>query len=117
MTVVLSSHLIADLERICDHIVLLARGRTQLCGDLDEVIAAHAVLTGPADKLAVIERDHHVITAERAGRRAKLLARLEAPLADPAWNVQQASAEDIVLAYMAAHGTHRHQAFDLAGSR
>jgi ABC-2 type transport system ATP-binding protein len=116
MTVVLSSHLIADLERICDHLVLLARGRTQLCGDLDAVIAAHAVLIGPADKVPVIERDHHVIAAEQAGHRAKLLARLSGPMADPSWDVRPAPAEDIVLGYMAAGGG-RARALALAGAR
>jgi ABC-2 type transport system ATP-binding protein len=116
MTVMLSSHLIADLDRVCDHLVLLARGSTQLCGDLTEVITSHTVLTGPADKAATIARGHHVIAAERLGRRVKLMIRLTAPVTDPVWDLQPASAEDIVLAYMAASDTPAMQAFDRAGS-
>jgi ABC-2 type transport system ATP-binding protein len=115
MTVVLSSHLVADLERICDHLVLLTRGRTQLCGELDELIAARAILIGPADKIPVIERDHHVVAAEKAGHRAKLLIRTEGPLADPSWDVRPAPAEDIVVGYMAAPGS-RARGLALAGA-
>jgi ABC-2 type transport system ATP-binding protein len=117
MTVMMSSHLVADLERVCDHIVLLARARTQLCGDIDEVTAAHAILIGPAEKVPVIQRDHDVIACEQAGRRAKLLARLRTAVIDPAWTVQAAPAEDIVLAYMAAPDTHSGICLELAGSR
>jgi ABC-2 type transport system ATP-binding protein len=117
MTVMLSSHLLADLERVCDHLVLLARGRAQLCGDLAEVTASHTVLTGPADKAGTIARDHHMIAAEQFGRRVKLVVQLAAPVTDPVWDLQPASAEDIVLAYMAASDTPAMQAFDLAGSR
>jgi ABC-2 type transport system ATP-binding protein len=117
MTVVMSSHLIADLERVCDHMVLLARARTQLCGDLDEMITAHAILTGPAEKVPLIQRDHQVIACEQAGRRAKLLARLCGPVADPAWTVRPAPAEDIVLAYMADPDAHCGTAPELAGTR
>jgi len=117
MTVVMSSHLIADLERICDHIVLLARAQVQLCADIDDVTSAHAVLIGPADKIPVIVRDHHVVACEQAGRRAKLLTRLAGPVADPAWSVQAAPMEDIVLAYMAAPGTHAGNPLELARAR
>ena len=44
LTAVLSSHLLADLERICDHLVLLAASRVQLCGDIDTLLAEHQVL-------------------------------------------------------------------------
>src|SRR6266849_10951743 len=47
LTVVLSSHLVVDLERICDHLILLAASRVQLCGDIDTLLAEHQVLVGP----------------------------------------------------------------------
>src|SRR5262249_41641184 len=46
LTVVLSSHILADLERVCDHLVILAVGRTQLVGPIDEIVASHRLLTG-----------------------------------------------------------------------
>jgi ABC-2 type transport system ATP-binding protein len=46
LTVVLSSHLVSELERVCDHMVLLAGSRVQLCGDIDTLLAEHKVLAG-----------------------------------------------------------------------
>ena len=45
MTVVLSSHLMADLERICDYLVLLVASRVRLAGPVGELLAAHSRLT------------------------------------------------------------------------
>src|SRR5271155_755955 len=56
LTVVLSSHLIADLERVCDHVILLSGSRVQLCGDIDTLVAEHKVLVGPRKDTAPIER-------------------------------------------------------------
>ena len=58
LTVVLSSHLITDLERVCDHLILLAGSRVQLCGDIDTLLAEHKVLVGPRKDTAPIERTH-----------------------------------------------------------
>ena len=47
LSVILSSHLVHDLERVCDHVLLLAASRTQLCDDIDDVLATHRMLVGP----------------------------------------------------------------------
>jgi len=47
LTVVLSSHLVTDLERVCDHLILLAGSWVQLCGDIGTLLAEHKVLVGP----------------------------------------------------------------------
>ena len=116
MTVIMSSHLTADLERVCDHVVLLARARTQLCGDIAHVIDAHALLTGPPGKLAGLERDHHVVAAEQASGHAKVLARLGVRPVDPAWTIRPAPFEQILLAYMAAAAAPGGAAGELAGA-
>ncbi len=70
LTVVLSSHLIADLERVCDHLILLAESRVQLCGDIDELLAEHTVLVGPRKDTTALERTHTVVhSPRRRGRR------------------------------------------------
>src|SRR5487761_1502908 len=46
LTVVMSSHLLADLERVCDHIIILASGETQLCEDIETVLKSHKLLVG-----------------------------------------------------------------------
>jgi ABC-2 type transport system ATP-binding protein len=100
LTVVLSSHLVADLERICDHIIMLSSSRVQVCGDLEDVLASHRVLTAPRKDTSAIERAHQVIQVTRTPRQTTMLARLNGPVLDPAMAVSEASLEEIVLAYL-----------------
>jgi ABC-2 type transport system ATP-binding protein len=102
LTVVLSSHLVADIERVCDHLVLLASARVQLCGEIEELLAEHQVLVGPRKDTAAIERDHTVVQTERTARQTTMLVRLNGPLADPAWEAEDVNLEDLVLGYMGA---------------
>jgi ABC-2 type transport system ATP-binding protein len=100
MTVVLSSHLVADLERVCDYIIQLAASRVQLCGDIDTVVAEHQILVGPRKDTTAIERDHTVVQVTRTARQTTLLIRARGPVADPAFQASDVSLEEIVLAYM-----------------
>jgi ABC-2 type transport system ATP-binding protein len=102
LTVVLSSHLIADLERICDHLILLAESRVQLCGDIDELLAEHTVLVGPRKDTAAIERTHTVVHATQTARQTTLVIRRGGPIIDPAYQAEEISLEELVLAYMGA---------------
>jgi ABC-2 type transport system ATP-binding protein len=102
LTVVLSSHLVTDLERVCDHIILLARSRVQLCGDIDALLAEHKVLVGPRKDTAPIERTHQVIRAVATARQSTLLIRLNGPVIDPAYQAEDVTLEELVLAYMGA---------------
>jgi ABC-2 type transport system ATP-binding protein len=47
LTVVLSSHLIADLDRVCDHLILLADGEVRFCGSITELLGRHQAQHGP----------------------------------------------------------------------
>jgi ABC-2 type transport system ATP-binding protein len=102
LTVVLSSHLVTDLERVCDHIILLARSRVQLCGDIDALLAEHKVLVGPRKDTAPIERTHQVVQAVATARQSTLLIRLNGPVVDPAYQAEDVTLEELVLAYMGA---------------
>ncbi|HEX6451060.1 MAG TPA: ABC transporter ATP-binding protein [Trebonia sp.] len=102
LTVVLSSHLVADLERVCDHIILLAGSRVQLCGDIDTLLAEHKVLVGPRKDTAPIERAHTVVHTVTTPRQSTLLVRLNGPVIDPVYQVEDATLEELVLAYMGA---------------
>jgi ABC-2 type transport system ATP-binding protein len=102
LTVVLSSHLVADIERVCDHLILLASARVQLCGDIENLLAEHQVLVGPRKDTAAIERDHTVVQTERTSRQTTMLVRLNGPLADPEWEAEDVNLEDLVLGYMGA---------------
>jgi ABC-2 type transport system ATP-binding protein len=102
LTVVLSSHLIADLERICDHLILLAESRVQLCGEIEDLLAEHTVLVGPRKDSTAIERAHTVVHATKTSRQTTLVIRRGGPVIDPAYQAEDISLEDLVLAYMGA---------------
>jgi ABC-2 type transport system ATP-binding protein len=100
LTVVLSSHLLADLERVCDHLILLAASRVQLCGDIDTLLAEHQVLVGPRKDTTAIERDHILVEAVRTARQTTLLIRRKGPVIDPAFEAADVGLEELVLGYM-----------------
>jgi ABC-2 type transport system ATP-binding protein len=100
LTVVLSSHMVADLERTCDHLILLAASRVQLCGDIDTLLAEHQVLVGPRKDTTAIERDHTLVQAVRTARQVTLLIRRNGPVIDPAFEAADVGLEELVLGYM-----------------
>jgi len=100
MTVILSSHLIADLERVCDHLVILAGGRTQLAGPIDEIMGAHRLLTGPRSEAAEVARVHDVVRQSHTERQTTLLVRANGHVYDSRWELHELDLEEIVLAYL-----------------
>lgn len=100
-TVVLSSHLLADVERVCDHLIVLANGQVQLAGDVDELLANHKLLIGPRRDTSSIPRDQEVIRVSHTDRQTTMLVHTTQPILDPRWAVSDISLEDLVLAYMA----------------
>ena len=108
LSVVLSSHLVADLERVCDYLVVLAASRVQIAGDVDALIASHHRLIGPRRDPATLPGDQQVIQGTHTDRQSTLIIQSRQPVLDPAWTVEQLSLEDLVLAYMsqAANGHH-----------
>ncbi|TML77216.1 MAG: ATP-binding cassette domain-containing protein [Actinobacteria bacterium] len=99
-TVVLSSHLLTDLERVCDHMMVLARGRFRLIADTNEILKNHKVLIGPRERAGAISGVEQVLQQTTTDRQATLLVRTNGPIIDPAWMVNQASLEDVVLSYL-----------------
>ena len=102
LTVVLSSHLITDLERVCDHLILLAGSRVQLCGDIDALLAEHKVLVGPRTDTALIERTHQVVQTVSTASLSTLLVRLDGPVIEPGYQAEDVALEELVLAYLGA---------------
>jgi ABC-2 type transport system ATP-binding protein len=100
--VILSSHLVTDLERVCDHVILLAGSQVQLCGDIDTLLAEHTVLVGPCKDTAPIEQAHKVVQTVVTARQTTLLVRLNGPVVDPAYQAEDVTFEELVLAYMGA---------------
>jgi ABC-2 type transport system ATP-binding protein len=102
LSVVHSSHLVADLERVCDHLIVLVDSRVRLAGEVAGLLAAHRVLTATRVDPAALPPGVRVISERRTDSQATLLVRADADLHDPAWKVSAPSLEDLVLAYMSA---------------
>ena len=105
VSVVLSSHLLADLERVCDYLIILAASRVQLIGDVEELLATHHRLIGPRRDPSSLPRNQQVIEASHTDRSSTLLIRSEGPVLDPAWTVEKVTLDDLVLAYMSQAAT------------
>jgi ABC-2 type transport system ATP-binding protein len=102
MTVILSSHLIADLERVCDHLLVLHSGHVQVFGETDQLLASHKILIGPGGpRRATIAGVEHIVHAADAQRQGTLLVRTNGQILDPAWDQRDVTLEDLVLAYLA----------------
>jgi ABC-2 type transport system ATP-binding protein len=100
-TVVLSSHVLADVERVCDYLIVLANGQVQLAGDVDELLAAHKLLTGPRTDARSMPRDQEVVRVRHTERQTTMLVHTTGPILDPRWAVADIGLEDLVLEYMA----------------
>ncbi|HEX8004904.1 MAG TPA: ABC transporter ATP-binding protein [Trebonia sp.] len=100
-TVLLSSHLVADLERVCDHLIVLQAAHVQLTGGVDELLAEHKALVGPNRERSGIAGVATVVRESRTDKQTTLLVRTSGPILDPAWTVHDITLEDLVLAYLA----------------
>jgi ABC-2 type transport system ATP-binding protein len=105
LSVVLSSHLLHDLERVCDHVILLASSRVQLCAEIDDVLASHRLLLGPRRTVAGVEPSINVVKSTLTTNQTRLVARIDGPVLDPSWEVSELGLEDIILAYMGHDGS------------
>ena len=101
VSVVLSSHVLAELERVADYLVLMSRGRVQLAGDVDDLLASHRLLTGPAAEADRYAERLSVVHARRGEAQAHLLVRATAdePV-PPGWEAHPVGLEELALAYL-----------------
>ncbi len=106
VSVVLSSHVLAELERVADYVVLVSGGKVQVAGEVDELLAAHRVLTGPVDQAARYAREWNVVHARGGGSQAHLLVRRNgtSDTVPPGWETHQLSLEELMLAYLREPG-------------
>ena len=100
VTVVLSSHLIADLERVCDYMVVLVAGRVAIAGVVDELLASHHRITGARRDPGSLPSGQVAIEASHVDRQSTMLVRSAGPIIDPSWLVTAVTLDDVVLAYM-----------------
>jgi len=104
LTVVLSSHLIADLEHRCDYLIVLSDSRVQVLGSVDELLAVHKTLTGPRTTGGSIAGVGAVVRRSSTERQTTMLVRTTGAIVDPAWVVHDVGLEELVLAYLAEPG-------------
>jgi ABC-2 type transport system ATP-binding protein len=104
VSVLLSSHVLAELERVADYLILLSRGRVQVAGEVEDLLASHRVLTGPAaeaDRYA----ERPVVHVRRAQAQAHLLVRAgAADPVPPGWEAHPVGLEELALAYLREPG-------------
>jgi ABC-2 type transport system ATP-binding protein len=101
VSVVLSSHVLAELERVADYLILMSRGHVQLSGDVDYLLASHRLLTGPAAEADRYAERLSVVHARRGEAQAHLLVRATAdePV-PPGWEAHPVGLEELALAYL-----------------
>ncbi len=102
LSVVLSSHLLSDIERVCDYLIVLGQGEVRLAGQVDELLSEHKLLTGPRRDIARLPADQQIVQESHTDRQSTILVRTEQAVLDPSWTVSETGLEDIVLAYMAS---------------
>jgi ABC-2 type transport system ATP-binding protein len=105
LSVVLSSHVIADLERVCDYLIVLCDGRVQVAGEVEGLLAEHSTLTGPASAADDVAERLAVVYARRAGTVAHLLVRNKTAEPVPSgWEANPVGLEELVLDYLREPG-------------
>ncbi|MEU4555295.1 ABC-2 type transport system ATP-binding protein [Micromonospora violae] len=100
MSIVMSSHLVADLERICDHLIVLVASQVRVAGDVDDLLATHHRLVGQRRDTADLGAGRTLVEQSHTEVQSTLVVRSTAPIVDPSWQVDRLDLEDIVLAYM-----------------
>ncbi len=104
VSVLLSSHVLAELERVADYLILMSRGRVQVAGEVDGLLASHRMLTGPtseADKYS----ERPVVYVRRGKAQAHLLVRAAADDPVPTgWEAHPVGLEELALAYLREPG-------------
>jgi ABC-2 type transport system ATP-binding protein len=99
-SIVLSSHLVTDLERVCDYLIVLVASRVRIAGDVSALLASHHRLSGSRRDPGTLPAGQEVIEESHTDKQTTLLVRTNEPVHDPAWAVTPVSLEELVIAYM-----------------
>ncbi|HEY1488814.1 MAG TPA: ABC transporter ATP-binding protein [Micromonosporaceae bacterium] len=111
-SVILSSHLVSDLERVCDYLIVLVDSRVRIAGEVDDLLAHHYRLSGP--RRGIADPPYEVIEASHTDRQSTLIVRSAEPIDDASLTVEQLTMEDLVLAYMSQAATDRRPVLETA---
>lgn len=100
-TVLLSSHLLADLERICDYLIVLHAAQVRLVGSVDELVGEHRQMVGPRRGNDPVAGVASIVRESHTDKQSTLLVRTDGTIVDPMWTVHDVTLEDLILAYLA----------------
>ncbi len=100
VSIVLSSHLVSDIERVCDFLIVLVDSRVRVAGEIDELLGVHHRLVGTRSADDVAPENQTVIAASVTERQRLLVVRSDGPVVEPGWVIESVDLEDLVLAYM-----------------
>jgi ABC-2 type transport system ATP-binding protein len=102
VSVLLSSHVLAELERVADYLVLMSHGDVQVAGRVDDLLARHRILTGPAAEVGRHADRLNVVHARHGQAQAHLLVRTNQPAdpVPPGWQAHSVGLEELTLAYL-----------------
>ena len=106
VSVVLSSHVLAELERVADYLVLVSHGNVQVAGEVEDLLATHRMLTGPASESERYARQWNVVHASSAASLAHLLVRYDGTSdpVPPGWEARAVTLEELTMAYLRESG-------------
>ena len=105
LSVVFSSHVVSELERVADELVLLSNGTVALAGLIEDLIMRHAVVAGPESERCELDRHHVVLEARKSGGRVQALVEVMGDRAAlPHWEQSTATLEELVLCYLRKAG-------------
>ena len=98
MTVFLSSHIVSELEPVCDYLIILSGSQVQVTGTIDSLLAEHRLIVGtrPTPPMPEVE----VVSSSETGRQSTLLVHGSPPDLGPGWQVLEPGLDAIVLAYL-----------------
>ncbi len=101
LTVIFSSHVVSELERVADYLILMSHGRIQMVGMIDDLLSKHVVLSGPTDDAERVAELFAVVQSQHAGRQTQFVARIDASAELPKdWVAESISLDELVLAYL-----------------
>ena len=101
VSVIFSSHVVSELERVADYLILMSQGRVQMVGVIDDLLAGHMVLSGPTDEAERVAERFVVVQSQHAGRQSQFVARSNPAAELPkGWVAENISLDELVLAYL-----------------
>lgn len=93
-SVLISSHIVSDLEKICDHIAILHQGQLLLCEEKDRLLETYGLLSCTREQLENLEPGT-VLGKKESPYGVQALVRRD--LVPAGWNVSPVNTEELFI--------------------